>query len=101
MATITLKGNEIHTSGDLPKVGSKAPDFLLVDKDLVSLESYCRLDRPASRVLEELAKHNIVGGHDLHDHYPELGHALLVCATETKTAADIQLYVEAMREILA
>ena len=34
MATITLKGNEIHTSGDLPKVGSKAPDFLLVDKDL-------------------------------------------------------------------
>ncbi len=34
MATITLKGSEIHTSGDLPKVGSKAPDFLLVDKDL-------------------------------------------------------------------
>ena len=34
MATIPLKGNEIHTSGDLPKVGSKAPDFLLVDKDL-------------------------------------------------------------------
>ncbi len=64
-------------------------------------EAAVRLDRPASRVLEELAKHNIVGGHDLHDYYPELGHALLVCATETKTASDIQLYVEAMREILA
>ena len=34
MATITLKGNEIHTSGDLPKVGDKAPDFHLVSKEL-------------------------------------------------------------------
>lgn len=34
MATITLKGNEIHTRGDLPKVGSRAPDFTLTDSDL-------------------------------------------------------------------
>ncbi len=34
MATITLQGNEIHTNGDLPAIGSKAPDFQLVDKDL-------------------------------------------------------------------
>jgi thiol peroxidase len=34
MATITLQGNEIHTNGDLPAVGSKAPDFHLVDGDL-------------------------------------------------------------------
>lgn len=34
MAQITLKGNPIHTIGDLPKVGSKAPDFKLVDTDL-------------------------------------------------------------------
>ncbi|HWP95016.1 MAG TPA: thiol peroxidase [Gammaproteobacteria bacterium] len=34
MARITLKGNPIHTSGELPKVGDKAPDFRLVDKDL-------------------------------------------------------------------
>lgn len=34
MATITLKGNPIHTNGELPKVGSTAPDFTLVDKDL-------------------------------------------------------------------
>ncbi|MGH8593639.1 MAG: thiol peroxidase [Gammaproteobacteria bacterium] len=31
MATITLKGNPIHTTGDLPPLGSHAPDFLLVD----------------------------------------------------------------------
>ncbi len=34
MATITLKGNPIHTVGDLPKVGSKAPDFRLTKADL-------------------------------------------------------------------
>ncbi len=34
MATITLHDNQIHTAGDLPKVGSKAPDFTLTDSDL-------------------------------------------------------------------
>ena len=42
MATITLQGNEIHTNGDLPAVGDKAPEFKLVDKDLndVSLKNF-------------------------------------------------------------
>ncbi len=34
MATITLKGNPIETNGDLPAVGSAAPDFKLVKTDL-------------------------------------------------------------------
>jgi len=34
MATITLKGNEIHTVGTLPATGNKAKDFQLVGKDL-------------------------------------------------------------------
>ncbi len=34
MATITLQGNTIHTSGELPAVGSQAPDFHLVTTDL-------------------------------------------------------------------
>ena len=34
MATVTLKGNKINTSGNLPKVGSQAPDFTLVKTDL-------------------------------------------------------------------
>lgn len=36
MATITLKGNSIHTAGELPAVGSKAPDFELTGVDLSS-----------------------------------------------------------------
>lgn len=34
MATITLGGNPIHTSGELPKNGTLAPDFQLVKTDL-------------------------------------------------------------------
>ena len=34
MATVTLKGNNINTSGNLPKIGSQAPDFKLVKTDL-------------------------------------------------------------------
>ena len=42
MAKISLKGNAISTNGDLPKVGSPAPNFKLVDGDLddVSLEDF-------------------------------------------------------------
>ncbi len=42
MATITLKGNSTSTSGDLPAVGSRAPDFKLVGEDLqdVSLANF-------------------------------------------------------------
>jgi thiol peroxidase len=42
MANITLRGNAIHTAGELPKVGEKAPDFQLTGSDLkdVSLASY-------------------------------------------------------------
>lgn len=42
MATITLGGNPIHTSGDLPKTQTQAPDFQLVKTDLstVSLADF-------------------------------------------------------------
>ncbi len=42
MATVTLKGNPIHTLGDLPKVGEQAPEFSLAKLDLsnATLEDY-------------------------------------------------------------
>tara|TARA_R110002050_G_scaffold106512_1_gene216499 strand:+ start:1915 stop:2478 length:564 start_codon:yes stop_codon:yes gene_type:complete len=42
MATITLEGVTAHTCGQLPKLGSKAPNFSLVDQGLNnhSLNSY-------------------------------------------------------------
>ncbi len=42
MAQVTLRGTPIHTNGDVPAVGSKAPDFKLVNGDLkdVSLADF-------------------------------------------------------------
>jgi thiol peroxidase len=42
MATVTLQGNAFNTVGDLPKVGTKAPNFTLVETDLseTSLADY-------------------------------------------------------------
>ncbi len=42
MAQITFKGNPIHTAGNLPKVGERAPDFTLTKDDLsdTSLKDY-------------------------------------------------------------
>lgn len=34
MATITLGGNPIHTTGELPKIGTKITDFKLIKTDL-------------------------------------------------------------------
>ena len=39
MAEITLRGNPIHTNGELPAAGSKAPEFSLVKTDLSALNS--------------------------------------------------------------
>lgn len=42
MATITLKGQPIHTVGSLPSRGTRAPEFLLTKNDLadVSLKDF-------------------------------------------------------------
>ena len=34
MAQITFKGNQIHTAGNLPEIGTTAPDFKLTSSDL-------------------------------------------------------------------
>jgi glycine dehydrogenase subunit 1 len=58
------------------------------------------LDRPVAPVLAALSERGIEGGFDLLQHYPELGPALLVCATETKTTADIAAYARALSQVL-
>jgi glycine dehydrogenase subunit 1 len=63
-------------------------------------EVVLQFDRPVGPVLDALSGRGILGGFDLSAAYPELGHALLVCATETRTQADIQAYVAAAGELL-
>jgi glycine dehydrogenase subunit 1 len=63
-------------------------------------EAVLLLDQPVAPVLAALASRSIMGGLDLSSYCPELGHALLVCATETKTGADIEQYAAALRACL-
>ncbi len=63
-------------------------------------EAVLLLDRPVAPVLEALAARGIVGGCDISAQYPSLGHALLVCATETRTAADIETYAAALADVM-
>jgi glycine dehydrogenase subunit 1 len=64
-------------------------------------EAVIRLACPVAPVLEHLAGQGIAGGYDLSEDYPELGNALLVCATETKSEEDIALFGEAMGRAVA
>jgi len=63
-------------------------------------EAVLQLPRPVTPVLEALAAKGIAGGLDLSTQNPELGNALLVCATETRTSEDIAKYASALAEAL-
>ena len=59
------------------------------------------LPKPATEVLDALLDRGILGGVSLTKHFPELGNALLVCATEKRTTHEIDAYAKALRSVLA
>ncbi len=63
-------------------------------------EFVIRVAQPVNQVLEKLADDGIQGGYALKNSYPELGDALLVCATETKSTEDLDAYANALQHIL-
>ena len=63
-------------------------------------EAVLLLDRPVAPVLAALRTRGIVGGLDLAGSFPELGHAVLVCATETKLDTDIGAYAAALSDVM-
>ena len=63
-------------------------------------EVVIRLDRPVAPLLDILAEQGVLGGLDLSASHPQLGNALLLCATETKSEADIVRYRDLLAEII-
>ncbi|WP_455234732.1 aminomethyl-transferring glycine dehydrogenase subunit GcvPA [Thiogranum longum] len=55
---------------------------------------------PLKRLLRPLYAHNLQPGYELSDDYPELGESLLICATETKTEQDLDLYRDHLARII-
>ncbi len=85
---------------ELAQATSKSGGISRVFNRPVFHEKVLRLPKPVGKVLEQMAAQGVLGGYDLSADYPELGNALLVCTTETKTAADIQRYAAALDHAL-
>ncbi len=64
-------------------------------------EAVVTLPVPVASVLKTLKNQGVLAGLDLSEHYPELGNALLVCATETKIASDLEKYVSHLARALS
>ncbi len=64
-------------------------------------EAVLRVNAPVGDVLRAMEAQGILAGFSLMEDYPELGQCLLVCATETKTEADINHYADHMQRILS
>jgi len=63
-------------------------------------EAVVSLNAPTERVCRSLLEHGVIAGYELKPKYPELGDALLVCTTETRTQADLQHYASALSRCL-
>ena len=60
-------------------------------------EFVVRCPRPVSEINHELRAQRIIGGYDLSNDEPELGHAMLLAVTEMNRKADIDRLVAALR----
>ncbi len=63
-------------------------------------EKVLKLPLAAKEVLKALASHGILGGFDLLEDYPELGDAILVCATELRTESDMEQYATKLARVI-
>ena len=59
-------------------------------------EAVVSLNAATEKVCETLLEQGIVAGYDLKPQYPELGNAILICTTETRTRSDLQHYASAL-----
>ena len=59
------------------------------------------LGRPATPVVEALARDGLLGGLALGPYFAELAHCVLVCATERRTSAEIECFATALRGALS
>jgi len=64
-------------------------------------EAAVSLPTSVDNVLQALKTQKILAGLDLKEYYPEIGNAILVCATETKIPADLIKYTECFGRALA
>ncbi len=62
-------------------------------------EAVLQFELPVKDIMRALSVQGIIGGVSLAEDYPELGNSILICATETKTEADIKTYTASLKRI--
>ncbi|WP_395374865.1 aminomethyl-transferring glycine dehydrogenase subunit GcvPA [Marinicella sp. W31] len=63
-------------------------------------EFVIRVDGNAETIIEKMAAKNIVCGYNISEQFPQLGQVILLCATETKTEADLDFFVDNLKACL-
>jgi glycine dehydrogenase subunit 1 len=96
-----VAAGSVHNTADLADSLSQLTGAKLPFSGSRFHEVVVQLNKPAKAVLRALASRKIVGGVALEADYPELGSSLLVCATETKSAQDLETFTQSLREVLA
>ena len=61
-------------------------------------EIVIKLPHSTKKICDDLAQQGILAGYDLEKTYPTLKNCLLICATETKTMDDIQLFCDTLKK---
>ncbi|MFQ3630464.1 aminomethyl-transferring glycine dehydrogenase subunit GcvPA [Roseiflexus sp.] len=76
---------------------AQLPGYQVLDRGPFFKEFVVKTPRPAGKINAALREQGIVGGYDLAGDYPHLGDAMLLCATEMNSRADIDALVAALR----
>jgi len=79
----------------------KLPGVKLITKGPIFNEFTVQLPKSVSAVNQALLSHGIMGGFDLETVYPELTNTTVLCATEVKTKADIDFFLECLKAVLS
>ncbi|MEJ2466903.1 MAG: aminomethyl-transferring glycine dehydrogenase subunit GcvPA [Candidatus Thiodiazotropha sp.] len=90
-----------HNSMKLTEALSSLPGVEPLFDSPVFHERVIKLPIPAQDALRTLAAHNVLGGFDLGDDYPELENAVLVCATELRSDEEIEQYRSKLERVIA
>ncbi|MCX7090807.1 MAG: aminomethyl-transferring glycine dehydrogenase subunit GcvPA [Legionellales bacterium] len=90
-----------HNTHLLIDAVQKIPGVSLVFSAPFFHEALLRLPCPASDILTAMHQEGIAGGYSVDEHYPNLhNNTILVCATEKRSAADIDRYVTTLRSVI-
>lgn len=90
-----------HNTHALVEAAQQIPGVSLVFSAPFFHEALLRLPCPAAVVLAAMEREGITAGYSVDEHYPNLhNNTILVCATEKRTAGDIERYIHALRSVI-